>query len=705
MKDCNSTPLVIAGFIITVLSFVLHLIGYVTSYWLAWFGEIVTHIGLWERCDHIKHIYNKCVSMSAIRDHSVTLTATQILESLALVAYVAAVVCATLHSFVVKQRSLFIVGATTNCVAGSLAVKTGDKKGAGTDANVYIILHGKGPQTSKYNLDTFFKNDFEQGSIDDYTVDSDVNIPEVQRIELWRDNYGLFSNWYLDWIEVTNVESGITSIFPAMKWIKADHHYIFNHIDTCLPQDDPFKQKRMLELQTIKKDYQLQVKIPGLPAQVKDLPDDESFSFDYKFNIGKKLTIFALEKLIIVTRDLQGKGMTQIITELAFGVTEEMVKPFLEGKTLEEAMKEKRLFIIDLALLEGCPAKTEDLVITCPFSLFYFNNANHLMPIAIQLFQQKGTDNPVFLPSDPEYTWMMAKMWYNLAEAHYHQALTHLNLTHFMMEGICVATKRNLSPSHPICRLLTPHFMYLIAINLKSMEFWRLDTHGTLPENLKSRGVLDQSVLKDAYHMRDDALLLYDAIKTYVQNYVTHYYSVEGSLKADYEIQNWGAEIVKSRDDGGVGILGVPNDGKFETIDQLVVTLTAIIYTCSVAHAAANFQQYDEYAAPFRMAFTMHGVPPKDKSQVEIETILKTIPNRAELLELMSITKVLSEKATQSLGDFEKQLIVDPPAVKIVHEFRQSLRDIGKTIDERNKIRENPYDWLHPTAIPNAISI
>ncbi|XP_071161454.1 uncharacterized protein [Mytilus edulis] len=119
MKGCNSTPpLVIAGFIITVLSFVLHLIGYVTSYWLAWFGENVTHIGLWERCDH----YNKCVSMSAIRDHSVTLTATQILESLALVAYVAAVVCATLHSFVVKQRSLFIVGATTNCVAGSLGL-------------------------------------------------------------------------------------------------------------------------------------------------------------------------------------------------------------------------------------------------------------------------------------------------------------------------------------------------------------------------------------------------------------------------------------------------------------------------------------------------------------------------------------------------------------------------------------------------------
>lgn len=31
--------------------------------------------------------------------------------------------------------------------------------------------------------------------------------------------------------------------------------------------------------------------------------------------------------------------------------------------------------------------------------------------------------------------------------------------------------------------------------------------------------------------------------------------AAEGSLTADYELQRWGAEIVKSRDEGGVGIL------------------------------------------------------------------------------------------------------------------------------------------------------
>jgi len=44
------------------------------------------------------------------------------------------------------------------------------------------------------------------------------------------------------------------------------------------------------------------------------------------------------------------------------------------------------------------------------------------------------------------------------------------------------------------------------------------------------------------------------------------------------------------------------------------VTLTAIIYACSVGHAAANFQQYDEYGAPLNYPFIMTGTPPTDKA-------------------------------------------------------------------------------------------
>ena len=44
-----------------------------------------------------------------------------------------------------------------------------------------------------------------------------------------------------------------------------------------------------------------------------------------------------------------------------------------------------------------------------------------------------------------------------------------------------------------------------------------------------------------------------------------------------------------------VFLQGVPGDGKFTNTTQLVKTISAMICTCSVGHAAANFNQYDEY--------------------------------------------------------------------------------------------------------------
>ena len=71
----------------------------------------------------------------------------------------------------------------------------------------------------------------------------------------------------------------------------------------------------------------------------------------------------------------------------------------------------------------------------------------------------------IFVPSDPELTWGLAKMWYNNADAAYHQSLTHLGFTHLLMEGVVVSMHRQISQTHPIFKLLAPHFLYLIAIN------------------------------------------------------------------------------------------------------------------------------------------------------------------------------------------------------------------------------------------------
>ena len=41
-----------------------------------------------------------------------------------------------------------------------------------------------------------------------------------------------------------------------------------------------------------------------------------------------------------------------------------MLKPLLEGKTIKQTIDGKRLFIVDLAILEGVPAKTSEMVVS-----------------------------------------------------------------------------------------------------------------------------------------------------------------------------------------------------------------------------------------------------------------------------------------------------------------------------------------------------
>jgi arachidonate 5-lipoxygenase len=66
------------------------------------------------------------------------------------------------------------------------------------------------------------------------------------------------------------------------------------------------------------------------------------------------------------------------------------------------------------------------LQIVAPIGLFYLNKKDELMPIAIQLHQEPSPTNPVYYPSDSYYTWLVAKMFFNMGEAQVHQSCMHL---------------------------------------------------------------------------------------------------------------------------------------------------------------------------------------------------------------------------------------------------------------------------------------
>ena len=154
----------------------------------------------------------------------------------------------------------------------TILVKTGDKKLAGTDANITLVLYGDdGSKTEENTLDNFFRNDFEAGRVDSFTIVSECNIPVIHRIEFWRDTSGLLSAWYVDWIEVKNESTADSFIFPIFRWIKENFHYFIQHLDTSLPQNDPYNNQRYMELTEKRKMYQLLVKFDNGTAQVSIL--------------------------------------------------------------------------------------------------------------------------------------------------------------------------------------------------------------------------------------------------------------------------------------------------------------------------------------------------------------------------------------------------------------------------------------------------
>jgi len=151
-------------------------------------------------------------------------------------------------------------------------VKTGDKKNAGTDANVKIRLHDdNGKQTDDLTLDNFFRNDFESGQLDVFPI-KDIKIKGfdgcVTRVEFWRDNAGLGADWYVDKIVVENRKTNATFTFPVFRWIRPDYHYLIEHLDTSLPQFDPHQDQRKEELGIKQNVYQIAQKVPNGPAQV-----------------------------------------------------------------------------------------------------------------------------------------------------------------------------------------------------------------------------------------------------------------------------------------------------------------------------------------------------------------------------------------------------------------------------------------------------
>ncbi|KAL4612097.1 hypothetical protein ACB092_08G174000 [Castanea dentata] len=447
-------------------------------------------------------------------------------------------------------------------------------------------------------------------------------------------------------------------------------------------------------------------------------------------------------------------------------ITTELIEQEIKGfMTVNEAIKNKKLFILDYHdLLLPYVSKVREIKGTTLYgsrTLFFLTPNGTLRPLAIELTRPPMDGKPqwkdVYLP-----TWDATGVWlWRLAKAHvlahdsgYHQLVSHWLRTHCATEPYIIATNRQLSVMHPIYRLLHPHFRYTMEINALarealinaggiiessfspgkySVEFssvaydkqWQFNLQA-LPADLISRGMAVEDPkaphgLKlsiEDYPFANDGLLLWDAIKDWVSDYVNHYYPKASLITSDQELQAWWNEI---RTEGHADKKDEPWWPVLKTPKDLIEIITTIVWVASGHHAAVNFGQY-AYGAyfPNRPTIARTNMPTEEPSKEFWDNFLKKpegallqcFPSQIQATRIMAILDVLSNHSPDEeyLGETIEPAWSEDKFIKGAFEkFSGRLKELEGTIDERNANRDLknrsgagvvPYELLKPFSPP-----
>ncbi|MGH9389215.1 MAG: lipoxygenase family protein, partial [Vicinamibacteria bacterium] len=220
-----------------------------------------------------------------------------------------------------------------------------------------------------------------------------------------------------------------------------------------------------------------------------------------------------------------------------------------------------------------------------------------------------------------------------------------------------------------------------------------------LPDALRARGVDDRGTLPD-YPYRDDALLYWEAIRTWVSDYLRTYYRSEADLRDDSELVDWYRELVAS--DGG-RVKGFGQNGALGGLNDLVDAATLLVFTSSVQHAAVNFPQFDlmTYVPNMPLAGFAGGPPPNGAGEQDLLDRLPPLPSARLQLVILYLLGTIHHT---TLGEYGPSELCDRRIRGPLRSFRGGLERIGRTIEERNRVRP-AYRFLEPRGIPQSINV
>ena len=427
--------------------------------------------------------------------------------------------------------------------------------------------------------------------------------------------------------------------------------------------------------------------------------------------------------------------------------------------TLEQAISTRRLYAVDFSQFEGAKADClhgEQRYLCAPIALFYWNPTpppgyppgGALQPVAIQLAQQFDAESaPIFTPNDSAggndptlLKWRIAKLLVNVISAIQHESVAHLGDCHLIIEAMVVATHRQLADTHPLFKLLWPHFRFTININDDAIHSlivpggvvatnvgpaiestlelvgnahraWRWDDN--CPDRVFALRGVDQL---PSFPFRDDTLLLWTATRKFVGDYLRVYYRNDQDVRDDSELQGWIHELTSPLYCGFKGLGGLATTGdpqrpyRIERLDYLIDMVAHIIYTAGPQHASVNYAQYPLMSYMPSVGGTIYHAPPTRSDTLNsIDDCMAWYPPLDVALYTFSFEYLLSSVQYDTFGHYEHNprdpYFGDARVQPLVADFQGELAAIEKEIRQRNRTRPMPYPFQLPSMIPNSISI
>ncbi|XP_072978306.1 probable lipoxygenase 6 [Typha angustifolia] len=443
-------------------------------------------------------------------------------------------------------------------------------------------------------------------------------------------------------------------------------------------------------------------------------------------------------------------------------ITEAHIAGQLNGLTVQQALDENKLFILDhhdtyLPFLDRIN-KMDGRKAYGTRTIFFLTPLGTLKPVAIELGlppARLGGARPSRVLTPPcdattNWLWMLAKAHVGSNDAGVHQLVNHWLRTHASMEPFILAAHRQLSAMHPVFKLLHPHMRYTLEINALARqnlinadgviescftpgpvggelsaayyrESWRFDQEG-LPADLIRRGVAVEDptephglkLLIPDYPYANDGLLLWSTIQSYVSSYVRLYYPDSNRIRSDVELQSWYTESIHV---GHADLRHAPWWPPLSTPADLVSFLTTLIWLASAQHAALNFGQYPLGGyVPNRPPLMRRLVPAADDEEFladPLQYFLGAMPGVLEATKFMAVVDTLSTHSPDEEylgGDVSRRdWTGDERALAAYEEFAAEVHRAEEEIATRNGNAASrnrcgagvlPYELLVPSSDP-----